>query len=156
LSIAWPFLKNEADLNEEIRSRASSLEDLLARETFFRDLPAIDQHSHEIESEYARRFEDALQARIDAYTVALQQLVKTPGWTDLAEGTKHTIAAPLERGIVRDTEPLTVPLLRSERDACESRLRAAIQDVLRSFEGERLVAVNVASYFAGGSTPRSN
>jgi hypothetical protein len=51
---------------------------------------------------------------------------------------------------VRDSEPLPIPLLRSERDACETRLRAAIQDVLRSYEGERLVAVNVGSYFAGG------
>jgi hypothetical protein len=150
LSNAWPFLRNEADLNEEIRSRASSLEDLLARETFFRDLPAIEQYTHAIESEYARRFEYALQARIDAYTVAFQELMKTPGWADLAEGTKHTIAAPLERGTVRDTEPLPIPLLRSERDACEMRLRTAIQDVLRSYEGERLVAVNVGSYFAGG------
>jgi hypothetical protein len=133
-----------------MRSRAASLQDLLARETFFRDLPAIEQHTHAIESEYARRYDNALQARVDAYSAALRQLATTSGWGDLEEETQQSVKAPLEKGALRGPGPIPIPLLRSERDACESRLRAAIQEVHRAFEGERLVAVDLSSYFAGG------
>ena len=55
LSIAWRFLKTESDLDEAIRARAATLEDALARETFFLELPAIDQHARAIADEYSRR-----------------------------------------------------------------------------------------------------
>src|SRR5262249_53023106 len=41
----WTFLTQEADIKEELRSRAAVLDDLLARETFFRELPLIEQHT---------------------------------------------------------------------------------------------------------------
>jgi hypothetical protein len=43
-----------------------------------------------------------------------------------------------------------IPLLRSERDACDTRLRTAVAEVRRIVEGERLVAVSLGSYFGGG------
>ena len=150
LTIAWPFLKTEPDLDEAFRSRAATLEDALSRETFFRDLPAIEQHAHAIEKEYERRFEDALQARVDAYTTAVEHLKKTPGWAELDEEGQRTIAAPLSKGTARSAEPVAIPLLRSERDACEPRFRAAVQAVHRAREGDRLVTVSLAGYFAGG------
>ena len=150
VSVAWPFLKTEPDLDEALRGRAATLEDALARETFFRDLPAIEQHAHAIEAEYARRMEEALQARVDTYAKAFTRLTKTPGWTELDEDGQRTIAAPIQRGTSRGTESVPIPLLRSEREACEPRLRAAEQAVQRTLEGDRLVAVNLGSYFAGG------
>jgi hypothetical protein len=150
LGTAWPFLREETDLADDLRSKAAVLEDLLARETFFRELPTIEQHTGAIESEYDQRHEEALQARIAAYTKAFDRLVKTPGWGEIDEDDQHRIAAPLERGKSKDKERLPIPQIRSECDACESRLRAAIGEVHRLIEGERLVTVSVGSYFAEG------
>lgn len=152
LEMAWPFLQNEPDLSEGVRSSAATLQDALAREAFFRELPAIEQHTRVIENEYARRQEDALQARIDAYRDAYQRLLKTPGWNDLTKDIQSTIAAPFLNGMTRPPAGvmLPLPLLRSECDACDKRLRDAIQEVLRTIEGERLVAISLSSYFAGG------
>ena len=119
LSVAWPFLDKEPDLSEDLRSRAIELQDLFSRETFFRDLPAIEQHAGAIESEYARRFEDSLQARVEAYTKAFDQLTKTPGWSELQEDVQRSIAAPIQSGMTRAPATVPIALLRSERDACE-------------------------------------
>ncbi len=150
LSLAWPSLQDEEGLGVEVKSSARELTDLFARETFFRDLPAIEQHARVIESEYARRFDNALQARINAYSAALEVLIRTPGWQDLPEESRRTIAAPLFAG----TQPLprTAPLafLRSEQDACEARMRQAIRRAQEMLEGERLASVQVQPYFAGG------
>jgi len=150
LAVAWPVLKLEPDLHPDLASRAEQLEDLLKRESFYRDLPAIEQHARAIELEYSRRFEDAQQARIDRYREALELLTKTPGWHDLPPEVQADLAAPLRAG----TEPLprTSPLslLRSDRDACDARLRQAVRRVQEVLEGERLAAVQPQPYFGGG------
>jgi hypothetical protein len=148
--VAWPVLRDEPDVSPELSSRAEQLQDLLERETFYRDLPAIEQHARALELEYARRFNDAQQARIDAYEKAFETLTKTPGWHDLPEESKRAIAAPLTAG--RSPLPRTAPisLLRSERDACETRLRAARRRVQELIEGERLTTVQVQPYFGSG------
>lgn len=150
LTVAWPFLDNEPDLSDDLRSRATELQELFSRETFFRDLPAIEQHAGALESEYARRFEDALQARVNAYTRAFEQLIKTPGWSELQEDAQRSIAAPIQSGIARAPATVPIALLRSERDACEARLRAAVLAVQKVIEGERLAPISVGAYFAGG------
>ena len=150
ISWAWPVLQHEVGLNPDLASRAEQLDDLLRRETFYRDLPTIEQHARAIELEYSRRFDDAQQARVDSYRRSLDQLAQTPGWHDLPEEVRNDIAAPLRAR----TEPLPrtdpLPLLRSERDACESRLRQAIRRVQEVLEGERLAAVQAQPYFGGG------
>jgi hypothetical protein len=150
LSLAWPILKEEEDIGMDFQSRADELADLFGRETFFRDLPAIEQHARAIENEYARRFDDALQARIDAYSKAYDRLIKTPGWPEVPEEVRQAIAAPLLAG--KQPSPRTAPmtLLRSERDACDSRLRLAVRRVQEIFDGERLVTVQVNAYFGSG------
>ena len=150
LQMAWPFLQQESDLTEELRTKAKALQDLLERETFFRELPLIEQHTAELEREYERRYESALSERVAAYLRAFDLLTKVPGWADLPEDRQKVVAAPLQRAMVRDAVPLPIPQLRSETDACESRLKAAIAEVLRTIEGERIAAVNLGSYFAGG------
>jgi len=92
----------------------------------------------------------ALSERVGVYLRAFDLLTKVPGWADLPEDRQKTIGAPLQRGMVRDAVPLPIPQLRSETDACESRLKAAMAEVLRTIEGERIAAVNLGSYFAGG------
>ena len=150
LGTLWTFLRQEADISEELRTRAATLDDLLARETFFKELPTIEQHARAIESEYTRRYNEALDARITAYSKAFDELVKTPGWSEIDEDQRRRLAEPFERGKRRDTEQLPIPQLRADRDACEGRLRVAIAELRRIIDGDRVVSVSLSSYFAGG------
>ncbi|HPA83095.1 MAG TPA: BREX system P-loop protein BrxC, partial [Thermoanaerobaculales bacterium] len=62
----WAFLAQEPNISDALRARAAALEDLLARETFFKELPAIEQHARAIETEYEARLQQALD-RVAAY-----------------------------------------------------------------------------------------
>jgi hypothetical protein len=146
----WSFLSQEPDISDDLRARASSLEDQLARETFFKELPSIEQHTKAIETEYARRFDEALKARVAAYTKAFDTLIKTPGWSEIDEDQQRRLAEPFERGQKSDEGRVPIPQLRADRDACGGRLSAAITELRRIIDGERVVAVSVGSYFAGG------
>lgn len=150
LAKAWPFLECEADVEESLREKAGNLADLLKRETFFRELAAIDQHAAAIEKEYAQRYAVATQQRVEAYQSALERLVATAGWVDLDEDQRARISAPLRRGADAHQEGLPIALIRSDRDACEPRLKAAIAEVRRLREGERVATLSLTSYFSGG------
>ena len=150
LRAAWPFLRDEPDVSEDLRSKATALEDLLARETFYRELPIIDQHASAIEAEYERRYDEAMQARIAAYTKAFDRLSRTPGWEGVDKDQQQKLAAPFERGSVRDKERVPIPQLRSELDACEPRLRDAIAELHHIIDGERVATIRLGNYFSGG------
>jgi hypothetical protein len=146
----WSFLRQEPDISEGLRAKATALDDFLARETFFKELPTIEQYTKAIELEFERRFEDALNARVAAYGEAFERLVKTPGWAEIDEDQQRRLAEPFERGRVRDTDRVPIPQLRADCDACDGRLRSAIAELRRIIDGERVVTVSVGSYFAGG------
>ena len=150
LRAEWPFLREEPDVTEDLRTKATTLQDLLARETFYRELPTIEQHTSAIEAEYKTRYNAALEARIAAYTQAFDRLARTPGWEDIDKDERKKLAAPFERGRTRDTEPVPIPQLRSECDACDARLRDAIAELHRIIDGERIATVRLGSYFSGG------
>lgn len=150
IDVAWPVLREEPDINPDLLSRAEQLDDLLRRETFYRDLPIIEQHARALEIEYARRFDDAQQARKEAYTRALDRLAKTSGWHEIPEDSKRAIAAPLMAGLDPLPRKAPISLLRSERDACEERFRAARRRLQELIEGERLMIVQVQPYFGQG------
>jgi len=150
LATAWPFLREEPDVSEELREKAALLEDLLARECFYKELPAIEQTTRDLGNAYEQHFEAALEARVKAYTAAHEKLQEAPGWDQLDEEQQHRLAAPFERGRQSGSERVPIPQLRSERDACEGRLRAALQELRRIIDGERVVAVSFGSYFGEG------
>ena len=83
------------------------------------------------------------------YTVALEQLTQTPGWSDLDEDAQARISAPLKRG-AEPSESLPIPQLRSDRDACGARLATAIAQVFELASDGELVILKLAPYFAGG------
>jgi hypothetical protein len=150
LKEAWPFLRDESDVNEDLRSKATALQDFLERETFYRELPKIEQHASAIKAEYERRYDKALEDRIAAYTQALERLAHTPGWEGINKDQQQKLAAPFERGKTQDKERVPIPQLRSELDACEARLRDAIAQLHRIIDGERVATVRLGSYFSGG------
>lgn len=150
LATAWPFLVQEVDIEQELRDRALELTDLVARETFYRDLPAIEQNAAALGAEYERRYSEALEARMAAYAGAHEQLIKSPAWAQLSEDQRRPLEAPFLRGRAKDGDKVPIPQLRSERDACPARLRDAIADMHRIIDGERIAQVSLTSYFTGG------
>jgi len=148
---AWPFLDGEADITDELRARAASLDDLLKRETFFKDLPTIDQHAAAIEAEFSKRHAAALADRATAYGSALEKLQLVSGWAKLDQAQRDLISAPLVRcTLTEGQERTSIALLRADRDACPGRLAAAIDLAQQAIEGERLVSLSLAPYFSGG------
>ena len=151
LGTAWPFLATEPDVSDALRSAARELEDLLARETFFREFPTIDQHATAIAAEYQRRHVAALAERVAAYDAALDELRGTPGWADLSADDQASIALPLERGrVMEGTAGVSILQLRSETELCPIRLQSVVDAVLRAIGGDRVVTVSLRAYFAGG------
>lgn len=147
----WPFLDGEPETSAELRKVAADLSDTLRRETFFRELPAIDQCARAIRSAYEEAHRQARTARAAAYERALDQLRATPGWADLDDDQQELVSAPLASRATEDgASLLPIPQLRAELEACPARLNQCIEEALRLLDGARLVRVSAASYFAGG------
>jgi len=151
LAAPWSFLQTEPDLAEDVGSAALRLEDTLKRETFFRELPAIDQLARAVEDAYNHRLGAAVASRADAYAQAVAALQSTPGWEALDDEQRRRVAGPLEtRTEAKLTRPIPIPELRADIDACPARLSRAVQELLQVQEGERLVKISAGSYFSGG------
>lgn len=151
LTTQWPALDAESDLADSVRDDANLLRDLMDRETFFRELAEIDRCTVAIRNEYAQRLNAALSEKVAAYKTALVQLADTPVWADLSDEARMAVASPLQAH-ADDTgaHSPTIPQLRSDRDACDTRLRSAIEKAHQIAEGDRIVTVNVQPYFRGG------
>ena len=151
LDVVWPFLKEEPDLTDYDRDHAEQLADLMAKETFFRDMPAIDQHARALEQEHKRRHKEAAQARAAAYEDAAKTLRATPGWDQLGEDQQQRVSGSLvSRAVTDGTTAMAIPLLRSDLAACSGRLSTAIEEMLRILDGNRVVRVAASGYFTGG------
>lgn len=146
----WAFLRAELGVTEECQRQAAALADLLERETFYRELPAIAQHARAVESEYKRRHDVVLQSRVGAYRDAYEQLTKVPNWAMLNADQRRGLAAPFERWMQYDSPPAPIPQIQADREACDSRLRAAIAEMRRMTDGDRVVSLNLSVYFADG------
>jgi len=147
----WPFLVNEPSTSDQDRQTADELADLMQRETFYRELPKIDQTSSQLEKLYSAAFTGAVQERSESYVVAGDQLKSTSGWDQLSDEQKKKIAEPLSSRTEKEVpESTPIPQLRSDIDARDKRLSDAIAEVHRLIEGDRIVQVKVGSHFAGG------
>ncbi len=146
----WPFLAQEPDLPQSIRDAHARLVDLMQRETFFQDFPAIDQTTRELEQTFTARHQEASQQRQAAYISALEILRAHTAWPALTPDQQKDIGAPLESlaQIASLTEP--IPQIRSETEACESRLNRAIESMMRIVDGNRLVKIQLGAGFKSG------
>ncbi len=151
LQVQWPFLENEPDLDDGTRAAAELLADLLDRETFFRELTDIDTARDAIETEYDRRFREALAAKVEEYRSALDQLVAMEGWSALDDDVKEEIARLLARHANEDgSQAASIEQLRTDREACSARLLYAIRRVHTVIEGDRIAPLDVRPFFRGG------
>lgn len=151
LSRYWPFLQSEESTSDEDRKCAEDLADLMQRETFYRELPSIDQASGHLEKLYQAAFSGAVSARSECYTAAVDQLKSTVGWEKLDEERQHQLCEPLVSRTTTEVA-LSTPIaqLRADTDACDKRLSDAIAEVHRLIEGDRVVRVKIAGHFATG------
>ena len=123
---------------------------MLGRETFFRELPSIDQHATAIETEYRSRFNAAAQARTKAYQGALNTLQANAAWPELNEEQQARVAKPLATRASGDVPgSATISFLRAECNACAQHLKSAIREMLELIEGARLVTINLGDFFSG-------
>jgi hypothetical protein len=151
LDTLWPFLREESDLSDTDRAHAEMLADVMAKETFFRELPAIDEHTRALEQAYTRRHAEAVQARTAAYAEAFASVRATPGWEQLNDDQQQRVTAPLAtRASTDGADGLSIPLLRADLHACSGLCNKAIEEMVRLVDGSRVVRVHAASYFAGG------
>ena len=145
-----PTLVEEPDLDPAFVEKGALLDDWLKRETFFRDLGKIFKTASEIQAEYKRRYDVALDGRVKAYLDALEVLAKTPGWERLDDAQREDISQKLRQCADKNWNNQTIRHLRSETELCESRLAAAINKMHQILEGERLATVSVTQFFSGG------
>lgn len=147
----WPFLDQESDLDASVRDAALQLADLLERETFFRELGDIDRARKLIEVEHDRRFGAALAEKVAEYQGALEHLVTTPGWAELADDAKEQIVAGLHTHANDDGSGRpSIAQLRADREACLARLQQAVHSVHQINDGDRIATVDAKPFFLGG------
>jgi hypothetical protein len=151
LTDRWPFLASEPDITDSDREHAAHLTDILERETFFRDLPALDQHTRALEQAFEARRTAAVEQRCAAYEAAVSTLKGTPGWEQLDVEQQDQVSATL-RSRSHDDGPgsISIPLLREQIEACPRLLSKATEEMLRILDGNRVEPLDVTSYFTGG------
>lgn len=145
-----PHVLNEPDIDPSFADVGKQLQDILGKETFFRDLPSVQNLAAKIIDEHQKRHSTALARRSELYREALEQLAGTTGWTGLAPHLKDEISRPLRACASSEPAGEAIAQLRSEAEACPSRRDAAIRRVLEVIEGDRLVTVSVGQFFSGG------
>jgi hypothetical protein len=149
LEKTWPFLAQEAHVPDELCQKASELEDLMQRETFYRELATIEQHTTALEKEYRARFDKAVESRAEAYDKALEILHASDGWEELNEEQQSRVSEPLaSRASAEVDADTSIPFLRSELSACPQHLKAAIQEMMELLDGKRLVTIAITDFFA--------
>jgi hypothetical protein len=152
LAVRWPALQADGVDDPDFAATAETLRDLLERETFFRELPAIDQAAAKIEKRHAEQIEAARAARAEAYGAAVAELKGTPGWTDLTEAAQAQIAGPLEALAAASAPAVALSQVRSDTEVCPIRLQQAQKAVAvaTATDTEQVVVVYLRPFFAGG------
>jgi hypothetical protein len=150
LNQQWPFLRDEPDGDPAVAAAADNLADLLERETFYREWPAIDAATASIRRAYDEREAAALAARRTAYCQALAQLQAMPAWEQIEPAQQDRVAEPLRRYAGDGVLGTPIPQLRADTDACTTRLSMAVETLLQLLEGNRLVKVAIAPFFRDG------
>jgi hypothetical protein len=146
----WPILLTEGDLDPSFTAQAGELGDLLARETFYKELAAISRIAAALKADYLRRHTAASEQRSAAYTAALEKIATVPGWEELDDDQRARLVSPMKACAAPASASTGIALLRADIDACPGRTQKVIQDMLSLLDGNRLVRLDVNSFFSGG------
>ena len=151
LDQTWPFLEGEPDITDADREHANALADLIARETFFRELPAIDQHTKALETAYAARLQGRRRGAYPGLRGGTGATPRRPPAGSRSTTTSATASPnPSPTYAAHPAKPPSIPSCGRMSDACSVRRDKAVEELLRLLDGNRVVKVSASSYFAGG------
>ena len=131
LDSEWPALEADGYGDPALQDSVDAIADILSKETFYNELPALATATSHVHQAYAGRHADAARERAEAYSAALEKLEATPGWNDLEEGVQGQIAAPLRSRASEAGSGLSLAMLRENTLACSGLLKTAVEKVLQ-------------------------
>ena len=131
LDTEWPALRADGHADGTLQDSVDAIADVLSKETFYNELPALGAATAQVQQAHAARFAEAATERAAAYAAALEKLAATPGWTDLEDDVRTEIAAALRSRASEETTGLSLAMLRENTLACPGILRTAIEKVLQ-------------------------
>lgn len=149
LNQQWPVLKQESP-SEAMTAAAALLGNALAKETFFRELPAIEQAATIIGVAYQTLFDAAAQARAEVYQSAVASIQADESFPELDPvQQKQVVGGLAARAGAAPAPTATIAQVREETAACAVHLSEARTTMARSIEGARLVTLRSSDYFQG-------
>lgn len=89
-------------------------------------------------------------ARIAAYTEAIAQVKGHISWPQLSAEQQQEVVSPLESFAQPPSETAPIPQLRADTDACDGRLKKAVEAMMRIVDGNHLVRIPVSVLFQTG------
>ena len=151
VALEWPALEQDGLTDSELEDAADAITDILAKETFYKELPALNTASAKVQAAFGSRYEQAAAERAETYQAALEKLASTPGWEDLNEDTQAEIREPLRRRAEEEDPPVPLAMLREATLACPEILRDAVRRVIQSAAGGTEPEILVVSDLVRGS-----
>lgn len=146
----WPALEADGVTEASLSEAAVAIGDILAKETFYTELPSLAATTSQVQTAYQDRHAEAGVERSETYAAALDSLRNTPGWTDLDDGARDEIAEPLRRRAEDAEATATLAMLRENTLACPGLLKAARDKVLQlSSKGPEPQVVIVTEVVSG-------
>jgi hypothetical protein len=152
LETEWPALEADGLTDGTLQDSVDAIADILSKETFYKDLPALATAAAQVQHGYAARFAEAAAERSEAYSAAIEKLQATEGWADLGDSVRDEIAAPLRSRANEDAEGFSLAMLRENTLACPGILKNAIERIHRSVPGEEPDFVSVSELLRGPIT----
>lgn len=131
----WPALNADGHSDGSLQDAVDAVAEILAKETFYNELPALATATAQVHEAYAARLAEAAVERANAYRSALERLQATGAWAELEGSVQEEIAAPLQERASQEPEGLSLAMLRENTLACPGILKNATERVHRSVPG---------------------
>lgn len=131
LETEWPALKADGYADGTLQDSLDAIADVLSKETFYHELPALASATAQVQQSYAGRFDKAAAERAETYGAALEKLESTPGWTELDEDVRREIADPLRSRAYPEATGIGLAMIRENILACPGILKATAEQVLQ-------------------------
>lgn len=152
LEVEWPALRADGQSDGTLQDPVEAIADILSKETFFNELPALATATQQVQQAHAARLAEAATERAETYNAALAQLEATGGWLELSADLRDEIAAPLRQRAESDPDGLPLAMLRENTLACPGLLKNAVERVHRAVPGDEPAFVSVSQMVHGPLT----
>jgi hypothetical protein len=135
VTVEWPALEADGMTETALKDAADAIADILAKETFYKELPALNSATAQIQTAFNGRYEEAVERQRKTYEAALEKLAQSPAWKDLDDATQQEIAAPLRTRAMYSGRTAPLAMVRETILASPGLLQNALERVIRSGGG---------------------